>query len=157
MAHSKQSKDTLSRVARQFFKELKANYRLLSNLSKIVVYCMKLFEGQGQLMMSSQATCLASGGQNKPVAAAVGPLQVDQQINQSFIQFMFMNFCDSLVEEHQKYVFTLVRNKNYGVPEHVDKFKCEMLRFNHFSAILAHIDFEHCKYFAVRALRDIQR
>ena len=68
---------------------------------------------------------------------------------------MCMNLCDSLVDEHQKYVSTLVWKKNYGDQANLDKFKEEMLRFNHFSAVLAHMDFEHCKYYSIRALRDV--
>ena len=52
-------------------------------------------------------------------------------------------------------MFTLVHKKNYGVQENVDKFREELLRFNHFSAVLAHNDYEHAKFTSVRALRDV--
>ena len=39
----------------------------------------------------------------------------EKVINQSFIQFNFMIYCDKLVEEHNKYMFTLVNRKNNGI------------------------------------------
>jgi hypothetical protein len=68
---------------------------------------------------------------------------------------MFMHVCDFLTEEHQKYMFTLINRKNYGVVENVNKFKREVVRFNDFSATLVHSDFEHCKFASVRTLRTI--
>jgi hypothetical protein len=82
---------------------------------------------------------------------------IDSSINQSFMQFMICNLCDRLGEEHQRFMFTLVHKKNFTVQENLDKFKTELLRFNQLSSILAHQDFEHCKYHSVRALREMQR
>lgn len=162
MAQSKQSKDVLSKVSRQFFKDLKLNYRLIPNLSMVMRSVLKLFEGQAQLMMSQQAS-FSSGRTPRQVAGSTVTsmpaldLGVDQQINESFIQFMFLNACEVLVEEHQKFMFTLVNRKNYAIQENVDKFKEELVRFNHFSAIVAHIEFDHCKFFAVRVQREIHK
>lgn len=52
-------------------------------------------------------------------------------------------------------MFTLVSRKNYSDDEVVDKFKYEILRFNHFGKTLTHNDFIHCKYHAVRASREL--
>jgi hypothetical protein len=59
---------------------------------------------------------------------------------------MFMNLCDKLSEEHTKFMFTLVHRKNFGIEENVNKFKYELLRYNHLTSILGHLEFEHCKY-----------
>lgn len=99
MATSKQSKDTLSKISKQFWKDLKHEYRELTcNLSQILCSILRLFQGQGLLMMSSQA-----------FAPIPGSVSIDLQINQSFMQFMCMITCDHLIEEHSKFVFTLVR------------------------------------------------
>ena len=73
------------------------------------------------------------------------------------MQFMIMNVCDKLAEEHQKYMFTLVSRKHFSDDDVIDKFKLEILRFNHFGKTLAHNDFVHCKYHSVRAGRELQR
>jgi hypothetical protein len=54
-------------------------------------------------------------------------------------------------------MFSLVTKKNLTKPEVVDKFKSELLRMNQLSAVLAHQDFDHCKFHSVRALRENQR
>ena len=53
MSTKKISKDVLSFVSRQFFKDVKAKYRLISNLSQIILFALKFFEGQSTLMLSS--------------------------------------------------------------------------------------------------------
>lgn len=53
MAQKKISKDLLSLVSRQFFKEIKQKYRTITNLSTLIIYVLKLFESQGDLMLSS--------------------------------------------------------------------------------------------------------
>ena len=55
MAVKKQAKDALSKVSKQFWKDLKHNYRSISNFDLILKYILRLFEGQAVLMSSSQA------------------------------------------------------------------------------------------------------
>lgn len=54
-------------------------------------------------------------------------------------------------------MFTLVSRKHFSDDDVIDKFKLEILRFNHFGKTLAHNDFVHCKYHSVRAGRELQR
>ena len=53
LSNTKKSKDALSKVSKQFFKDLKLKYRELENLSWIMCCILKLFEGHGLLMQSS--------------------------------------------------------------------------------------------------------
>lgn len=70
---------------------------------------------------------------------------------------MMMKMCDFLVEEHNRFMYTLVKKTNFLMEENMNKFKSEIVLFNHFSSVLAHIEFDQCKYFAQKALREIQR
>ena len=70
---------------------------------------------------------------------------------------MMMKMCDFLVEEHNRFMYTLVKKTNFLMEENMNKFKSEVVLFNHFSSVLAHIEFDQCKYFAQKALREIQR
>ena len=149
MALTKNSKDALSKVSKQFFKDLKLNYRFIEDLGQVLRTIMKIFEAQDILMQSGHS-CYSQNVKSEQMV-------VDQRINLSFIQFMMMNLCDRLSEEHQKFMFSLVSRKNYSQSETVDKFKSELLRMNELSSVLAHQDFEHCKFYSVRALRENQR
>ena len=73
------------------------------------------------------------------------------------MQFMIVVQCDQLIEEHQRFMFTLVHKKNFAVQENIHKFREELMRFNHFSSVLAHHNFEYASYKSIRALRDVQR
>lgn len=53
MSQKKISKDLLSLVSRQFFKEIKQKYRTIANFSTLIIYVIKFFETQGDIMISS--------------------------------------------------------------------------------------------------------
>lgn len=144
MSQKKISKDLLSLVSRQFFKEIKQKYRTIVNFSTLVIYVIKFFETQGDIMISS-LHCYSHGGASSLSTAMV---DTDLQINQSYMQFMVMRSCDFLVEEHNRFMYTLVKKTNFLLEENMAKFKYEIVLFNHFSSVLAHIEFDQCKYYA---------
>ena len=45
MAVKKQAKDALSKVSKQFWKDLKHNYRQINNFDLILRYILRLFDG----------------------------------------------------------------------------------------------------------------
>lgn len=54
-------------------------------------------------------------------------------------------------------MYTLIKKANFLIPEIMTKFKQELLLFNNFSSILAHLEFDQCKYASQKCLREIQR
>lgn len=57
------------------------------------------------------------------------------------MQFMFCNLVDRLNEEHEKFMWTLIKGKNFLEEHNVSKFRDEVQRFNELNAILGHLDF----------------
>ena len=81
----------------------------------------------------------------------------DRQIVESFLQFMVYVTCERLIEEHVKYIRTLLFGIDFGDDENLDRFKNAMLLLNELAAILSHWDFPHCVFQTKRALKDLRR
>lgn len=113
----------------------------------MIIYVLKIFETQGDIMISSHH-CYSALDPNSSMTMAHAGLDTDLQINQSFVQFMIMKSCDFLVEEHNRFMYTLIKKTSFLIEENMAKFKSEIVLFNHFSSILAHIEFDQCKYFS---------
>ena len=144
MSNKKISKDILSIVGRQFFKDLKQKYRLLPNYSTLVIHVIKVFESQGDIMLSSlHAYSPTNLNSSAHIAHSA---DTDMLINQSFMQFMVMVCCSSLVDEHNRFIQTITKKTNFLIQENMDKFKKELLHFNSFQSILAHLEFDHSKF-----------
>ena len=69
---------------------------------------------------------------------------------------MTYNLCKSLTEEHEKFMFTHVQKVDFGNEKNLDKFKEEILVFNEFASIFSHYEFDHCKFQASKAMRDLR-
>mmetsp|Transcript_33098 Transcript_33098/g.43591 ORF Transcript_33098/g.43591 Transcript_33098/m.43591 type:complete len:131 (+) Transcript_33098:798-1190(+) len=76
------SKDALSKVSKTFFKELKMNYRKLATNFVTVLTSLSNFFG---------------GHESQTVA--------------SFWQFMVMNVCERVADEHAHFVFTILKDR----------------------------------------------
>jgi hypothetical protein len=121
------SKDSLSKVSKTFFKEVKMNYReLQKDLSAILIGLSHFFTGHESVTVLS------------------------------FWQFMVLNLCTYIAEEHAHFVFTILKDRAFTDQTNLQKFQGEILIFNELMWVLFHCNFEYNAYMAVRALRDVQ-
>jgi len=86
------SKDALSKVSKNFFKEVKMNYRSIPAIQDIFVPLFKFFEGH----------------QSDTV--------------KSFFHFMVCITFDRLTDEHGKFVYTLIKDRQFTEKENLAKF-----------------------------------
>lgn len=87
------SKDALSKVSKTFFKELKMHYRRL---------------GPGFTTMLTNLCNFFGGHESQTVA--------------SFWQFMIMNVCERIADEHASFVFTILKDRLFTEQAQLKKF-----------------------------------
>jgi len=123
------SKDALSKVTKNFFKEFKMDYRRYSESNsfvKILSTMHYFFEGH------------------------------KSETVRSFFQFMIAITCERLGDEHCQFVFTIVRERTFTDKNMLQKFQVELRTFNAFMTVLFHLDYPYSRFPAFRSLRDIQ-
>lgn len=145
MTGKKVAKNNLSFVSHSFFRFLKCNYRSIPRLAAVISGILAISQAVDELVLSTNNGFGLQAGTS------------DLQITASFLQFMVYNLCDSLTDEHTKFMFTLVNRVDYGKEENVDKFKQEILLFNELAAVLSHWQFDQCRFHAQKAMKEIRR
>ena len=80
----------------------------------------------------------------------------ESQTVASFWQFMTMNVCERIADEHASFVFTIMKDRLFTDQAQLKKFQAELLFFNNIMWVLYVNDFEYCRFMATRSLRDVQ-
>lgn len=121
------SKDSLSKVSKTFFKELKMNYRQLqADFASILCDMSAFFLGHESITVAS------------------------------FWQFMVAVTIERVADEHAHFIFTILKDRTFTDQASLQKFQAELLIFNEFMWALFHCNLEYNAFFAFRTLRDIQ-
>ena len=121
------SKDSLSKVSKTFFKDLKMNYRALqADFASILCDMSAFFLGHESITVAS------------------------------FWQFMVAVTVDRVADEHAHFIFTILKDRTFTDQASLQKFQAELLVFNEFMWVLFHCNLEYNAFFAFRTLRDIQ-
>jgi hypothetical protein len=117
----------MSSVSRQFWTELKQNYRS-PDFAQTLIDVHHFFEW----------------------------LDIQPDVR-SWIHFQIMITCEKLIEEHANFTYTVLRDRNFTEQQGLQKFQQELDIFNSFQIVLSTCNLKMVRYGAIRNLRDCQQ
>jgi hypothetical protein len=117
-------KEAMSSVSRQFWTELKQNYRS-PDFAQTLIDVHHFFEW----------------------------LDIQPDVR-SWIHFQIMITCEKLIEEHANFTYTVLRDRNFTEQQGLQKFQQELDIFNAFQIVLSTCNLKMVRYGAIRNLRD---